>query len=79
MSRIEDQVARIIVEALAIDADRISPSSRFREDLEADSLEVVELIMSVEEEFGVEVPDEIAETVRTVGDLIALIKAEQDA
>lgn len=77
MSEVEEKVADIIVGILETERDVIKPAARFQEDLEADSLEVVDLIMSVEEAFDIEIPDEKAETLRTVGDLIAYIKTKQ--
>lgn len=58
---------------------RSPPVARFQEDLDADSLEVVDMIMSVEDAFDIEIADEKAETLRTVGDLIAFIKTKQNA
>jgi acyl carrier protein len=66
----------IIVDKLSVSEDQIKPESRFMEDLGADSLDVVELIMAIEEKFGIEVPDEDAEKIRTVQDAINYIKAK---
>jgi acyl carrier protein len=71
----EDRIADIIVDTLACESIKLS--FRFKEDLGADSLKVVELIMSVEDKFGIQISDDRIETIRTVGDLIAFIKAEQ--
>ena len=72
-----DKVKEIIVELLGVDADQIKPESNFVEDLGADSLDTVELIMSFEEEFGVEIPDTEAEKIKTVQDVINYIEANK--
>ena len=64
----EDRVKEIIVEQLGVSADQVKPEARFIDDLGADSLDTVELIMALEEEFNVEIPDEDAEKMVTVGD-----------
>ncbi len=64
----EDRVKEIIVEQLGVSADQVKPEARFIDDLGADSLDTVELIMALEEEFSVEIPDEDAEKMVTVGD-----------
>lgn len=61
-----DDVKEVIVEKLGVDADKVTPEARFVEDLGADSLETVELIMGLEDRFGVSIPDEAAESIRTV-------------
>ena len=73
MSDTEAQVKEIIVELLGVDEDQIVSDARFREDLEADSLDLVELIMAFEEEFNGEISDEQAQTITTVGEAIAYI------
>ncbi len=65
-----DRVKKIIVDQLGIDASKISQESSFVDDLGADSLDIVELIMAFEEEFDIEIPDEDAEKIKTVGDAI---------
>ena len=70
---VEDRVKSIIVEQLGVDADEVNPDASFVEDLGADSLDTVELIMAFEEEFGVEIPDDAAETILTVGDAVKYI------
>ncbi|MGB9823525.1 MAG: acyl carrier protein [Candidatus Hydrothermia bacterium] len=65
----------IIVDKLSVSEDQIKLESRFMEDLGADSLDVVELVMAIEEKFNIEVPDEDAEKIRTVGDAVNYIKA----
>ena len=72
-----DKVKEIIVEQLGGDADQIKPESNFVDDLGADSLDTVELIMSFEEEFGVEIPDTEAEKIKTVQDVINYIEAHK--
>ncbi len=71
---IEDKVKDIIVEQLGVNPEQVTPQASFIEDLGADSLDIVELVMAFEEEFGVEVPDEDAEKLQTVGDVISYIK-----
>ena len=74
---IEDKVKDIIVEQLGVNAEQVTPTARFIEDLGADSLDTVELVMAFEEEFGAEIPDEKAEKLLTVGDVITYIKEKQ--
>ena len=74
MTDIESRIKKIVAKNLDVDESRITPDSRFVDDLDADSLDQVELIMAFEEAFGVEIPDEIAEKVRTVKDAITYIK-----
>ena len=71
---IEDKVKDIIVEQLGVNPEQVTPQASFIEDLGADSLDIVELVMAFEEEFGVEVPDEDAEKLQTVGDVVTYIK-----
>ncbi|MCS7183574.1 MAG: acyl carrier protein [Thermoanaerobaculum sp.] len=71
---IEQKVKDIIVQQLGVDPEKVKPEATFTDDLGADSLDTVELIMAFEEEFGVEIPDEAAEKIRTVGDAIAYLK-----
>lgn len=70
-----DKVKKIIAEELNIDAAKITMESNLVEDLEADSLDAVEIIVRIEDEFGLQVDDEAAESVRTVGDLVKCIEA----
>ncbi len=74
---LEARLKKIIAEQLSVAEERIVPEARFTEDLEADSLDLVEMIMSLEEEFGVEIPDEAAESIRTVGDALTYINTHQ--
>ena len=73
-SPIETKVKSIIADQLGVGEDEIKPESSFIEDLGADSLDIVELVMAMEEEFEVEIPDEEAENIKTVGDAINYIK-----
>lgn len=70
-----EKVKKIIAEELNIDAAKITMESNLVEDLEADSLDAVEIIVRIEDEFGLQVDDEAAESVRTVGDLVKCIEA----
>jgi acyl carrier protein len=72
---IEARVRSIIADQLGISEEEIKPEAKFIEDLGADSLDIVELIMAMEEEFQTEIPDEEAEKIRTVGDAIEYVKA----
>jgi acyl carrier protein len=71
---LEDKVKEIIVEQLGVNADQVTPEASFIEDLGADSLDTVELVMAFEEEFGAEIPDEDAEKLTTVGAVIKYLK-----
>ena len=74
---IEQRVKDIIVEQLGVNADQVTPDAKFIEDLGADSLDIVELVMALEEEFGHEIPDEQAEKLLTVGDVVKYIEDVQ--
>jgi acyl carrier protein len=74
---IEDKTREIIVEQLGVNPEQVTPNARFIEDLGADSLDTVELVMAFEEEFGVEVPDEEAEKLLTVGDVVRYVEEKQ--
>lgn len=74
---IEQKVKDIIVEQLGVNADQVTPEAKFIEDLGADSLDTVELVMALEEEFGIEVPDEEAEKLQSVGEVIKYIEEKQ--
>lgn len=74
---IEDRVKDIIVDQLGVNADQVTIEAKFVEDLGADSLDTVELVMAFEEEFDIEVPDEEAEKLQAVGDVIRYINSQQ--
>ncbi|MDP8959229.1 MAG: acyl carrier protein [Actinomycetota bacterium] len=74
-SRLED----LLVDELGLERDKISMEARFEEDLEVDSLGVVELLMALEDEFGVKIPDEEAEEIGTVGEAVDLVQAKLEA
>jgi acyl carrier protein len=76
MASIEERVKNIVVELLGVDEERVVPEARFREDLEADSLDLVELIMAFEEEFGGEITDEDAQSITTVGEAVTYISQQ---
>lgn len=71
---LEDKVKEIIVEQLGVNAEQVTPEASFIDDLGADSLDTVELVMAFEEEFGAEIPDEDAEKLTTVGAVISYLK-----
>lgn len=73
MSDTQERVVNIIAELLGVEKERITPEASFRDDLEADSLDLVELIMAFEEEFGGEISDEEAQKITTVGEAITYI------
>ena len=73
MSAFED-IKAIIVEVLGVDPDEVTPEANFREDLEADSLDLVELIMAFEDKFGAEIPDDDAQQITTVGAAVAYVE-----
>ena len=73
MASTEERVRNIVVDLLGVDPDRVVPAARFREDLEADSLALVELIMAFEEEFGGEISDEDAQRITSVGEAVTYI------
>ncbi|MBN1823284.1 MAG: acyl carrier protein [Endomicrobiales bacterium] len=77
MADVEARVKEIIVEQLGVDPAEVTPQSSFVNDLGADSLDTVELVMAFEEEFGLEIPDEDAEKIQTVGQAIDYIKNHQ--
>ena len=73
MSDIAERVKKIVVEHLDVDADKVTEKPSFIDDLGADSLDTVELVMAFEEEFGIEIPDDAAEKIQTVGDAVKFI------
>jgi acyl carrier protein len=74
MSDIGERVKKIVVEHLGVEADKVTENASFIDDLGADSLDTVELVMAFEEEFGCEIPDDAAETILTVGDAIKFLE-----
>ena len=72
-----DRIKKIIVEQLGVNEDQVKPEAKFIEDLGADSLDTVELVMALEEEFGTEIPDEEAEKLQSVGDVVKYIEDTQ--
>ena len=74
MSDIKERVTKIVVEHLDVESDKVKPEASFMDDLGADSLDQVELVMAFEEEFGCEIPDEAADTIQTVGDAIGFLE-----
>ncbi|WP_299359316.1 acyl carrier protein [uncultured Paracoccus sp.] len=74
MSDIADRVKKIVVEHLGVDEDKVTEGASFIDDLGADSLDTVELVMAFEEEFGIEIPDDAAETIQTFGDAVKFIQ-----
>ena len=77
VENVQERVKNIIVEQLGVEADQVKPEAQFVNDLGADSLDTVELIMALEEEFDIEIPDEKAEKIKTVGEAVSYI--EQNA
>ncbi len=74
MASVEERVKEIIIDQLGVDTKEVTPGASFIEDLGADSLDTVELVMALEEEFGMEIPDEDAEKISTVGEAIKYIQ-----
>jgi acyl carrier protein len=77
MSDTAERVKKIVVEHLNVDAEKVTDNASFIEDLGADSLDTVELVMAFEEEFGIEIPDDAAESIVTVGDAVKYIDKSQ--
>ena len=75
----EDRVKEIIAKELEVDAKQLSPETKFIEDLGADSLDIVELVMALEEEFGLDIPDEEADKLKTVGDAMKYLQEHASA
>ncbi|VAW14504.1 Acyl carrier protein [hydrothermal vent metagenome] len=73
MSDVAERVKKIVIEHLGVDADKVTEKASFIDDLGADSLDTVELVMAFEEEFGCEIPDDAAETIQTVGDAVSFL------
>ncbi|MDH5306040.1 MAG: acyl carrier protein [Myxococcales bacterium] len=79
MMTTDERVSRIIVDQLGVSLEEIRPESSFIDDLGADSLDIVELVMAMEEEFDIEIPDEDAERIRTIGDAYAYVRERLEA
>jgi len=79
MSDIKDRVKKIVVEHLSVDEGKVTDTASFIDDLGADSLDTVELVMAFEEEFGLEIPDDAAENIQTFGDAVSFISKTVDA
>lgn len=79
MSDIAERVKKIVVDHLGVDAGKVSEGASFIDDLGADSLDTVELVMAFEEEFSVEIPDDAAEKIQTVGDAVSFIESQKAA
>jgi len=76
---VEERIRQLIVEQLGVSVEEIRPEVSFLDDLGADSLDIVELVMAMEEEFDVEIPDDDAEKIQTIGDAFAYIKEKVGA
>lgn len=74
MSDVANRVKKIIIERLNVDEDKVTDKASFMDDLGADSLDTVELVMAFEDEFGVEISDDVAEKIKTVGDAVKLLE-----
>ena len=79
MSDVADRVKKIVVEHLGVEADKVTEDASFIDDLGADSLDIVELVMALEEEFGLDIPDEEADKLKTVGDAMNYLKSHAGA
>ena len=77
-SDVAQRVAKIVVSNLGVEEEKVNENASFIDDLGADSLDTVELVMAFEEEFGVEIPDEAAESILTVGDAIKFLEKKTD-
>ena len=73
-----DKINEIIIEQLSVEEDDITMDTHLMKDLEADSLDAVEIIMAIEDEYGIEIPDEVAEKFQTVGDLVHYVENEAE-
>jgi acyl carrier protein len=76
---LEDRISEIIVEQLGVSKEEIRPEASFIDDLGADSLDIVELVMAMEEEFDIEIPDDDAERIQTIGDALSYLKERTSA
>ncbi|MBR1863254.1 MAG: acyl carrier protein [Ruminococcus sp.] len=78
MKMVFDKIREIIVEQLDVDEDKVTNDASITDDLGADSLDVVDLVMSIEESFDIEIPDEEVENIKTVGDIVKFIEAKTE-
>jgi acyl carrier protein len=76
---LEDRVSAIIVEQLGVSKEELAPQASFIDDLGADSLDIVELVMAIEEEFDIEIPDDDAEKIQTIQDVVSYVKRKIEA
>ena len=76
---LRDRLRDIVANQLGVDQDEVVPEARILDDLGADSLDIVELVMAMEEEFGVEIPDEDAERIQTIGDAVSYLRGKTEA
>ncbi len=76
---IEDKIKAIVAEQLGVSEDEVTPEASFTDDLGADSLDIVELVMAMEEAFDIEIPDDDAEKIQTIGDAFAYVKERLEA
>ena len=76
---LQDKVCSILAEQLAVDRDKVTPEARFSEDLDADSLDLVEAVLALEEEFSVSIPEDEMESVKTVGQAVDLVASKVGA
>ena len=79
MRDVSERVKKIVVEHLGVEADKVTDNASFIDDLGADSLDTVELVMAFEEEFGCEIPDDAAEKIQTVGDAVKFLEQHASA
>ena len=77
MSDVAERIKKIVIDHLGVDAEKVNEKASFIDDLGADSLDTVELVMAFEEEFNCEIPDDAAETILTVGDAISFLEKQQ--
>jgi acyl carrier protein len=77
MSTVLDRVKKVVIEQLNVEEEQVKPEASFQQDLGADSLDTVELVMALEEEFGCEIPDEEAEKIATIQDAVNYIESNQ--
>lgn len=77
MSSVLDRVKKVVIEQLNVEEDQVKPEASFQQDLGADSLDTVELVMALEEEFGCEIPDEDAEKIATIQDAVNYVERNQ--